>query len=246
MSVSAVPFSSPPSTAASQAVVPSQWPAGFSGEPTMKISEVLAILRPEFPSLSSSRLRYYDSLNVLTPSRGRNGYRVYSVRDVERLRYLLTEQRDNYRPLRVIAEQLTALDKGVATAAAARARVLPKFSHSEVADIAAEVGCDEAFIASLIAAGLLPLHGGYFDQHAVEIAAAAFALAEYGLDPRHLRKVKLAAERNVDIVEQLLAPLRAKKDAVSQGKRESLTSDIGELMIRLHAGIMRSAIRQLK
>lgn len=227
------------------AEVPGGWPAGFSEEPTMKIGEVLAILHVDFPAVSASRLRYYDNFNILVPKRGANGYRAYSAKDVERLRYLLTEQRDRYTPLKVIAEQLAELDAGLAEHEPTRTKVLPRRERQfDVESLAQQVGCDTEFIVALIEAGLLREPHGYFDPWAVEVASAAFALTEFGIDPRHLRTFRLAADRQVDLVDKVVAPLRSRRD--SRGRVEAQALDMSEVCLRLHSALVRSSIADLR
>jgi DNA-binding transcriptional MerR regulator len=70
------------------------------------IGEVLAQLQPEFPDISTSKIRFLEAEGLIEPARSRSGYRRFSAADIERLRYILTMQRDSYLPLRVIRERL--------------------------------------------------------------------------------------------------------------------------------------------
>src|SRR5690554_5541588 len=88
------------------------WPQGISRHATMRISDVLAALDAEFPAVSHSKLRFLEEQGLVTPVRTPAGYRQYSPADVERLRYVLRQQRDRYLPLKVIGAQLAALDEG--------------------------------------------------------------------------------------------------------------------------------------
>ena len=72
----------------------------------MSIGEVLAQLRVEFPDTTISKLRFLEAEGLVEPQRTPAGYRKYSWDDVARLRFVLTAQRDQYLPLRVIREQL--------------------------------------------------------------------------------------------------------------------------------------------
>ena len=77
---------------------------------SLNIGEVLARLRPEFPDISPSKIRFLEAEGLIEPARSRSGYRQFALADVERLQYILTTQRDEYLPLRVIKERLDALD----------------------------------------------------------------------------------------------------------------------------------------
>src|SRR5215472_6815378 len=76
------------------------------------ISEVLAQLRPDFPDISVSKIRFLETEGLLTPARSPSGYRRFCVADVDRLRYILAAQRDHYLPLRVIRDRLALLAGG--------------------------------------------------------------------------------------------------------------------------------------
>src|ERR1700757_2986016 len=80
------------------------------------IGEVLAQLQPEFPDISTSKIRFLEAEGLIEPARSRSGYRRFSASDIERLRYILTMQRDSYLPLRVIRERLA--DEGEGSGAA--------------------------------------------------------------------------------------------------------------------------------
>jgi DNA-binding transcriptional MerR regulator len=81
---------------------------------TRSIGQVLALLKGDFPDISISKIRFLESEGLIAPQRAPSGYRRYSVPDVDRLRYVLTMQRDHYLPLRVIREHLERMDRGEA------------------------------------------------------------------------------------------------------------------------------------
>ena len=70
------------------------------------IGEVVQRLRPEFPSLSVSKIRYLERRRLINLSRTRGGYRLFSNQDVELLRYILTLQDKEYLPLKVIKKRI--------------------------------------------------------------------------------------------------------------------------------------------
>ncbi|WP_425302832.1 MerR family transcriptional regulator, partial [Nocardia wallacei] len=94
-----------------------QWTRGG-----MSIGSVLDLLRPDFPDITISKIRFLESEGLVSPERTPSGYRRFSVADVERLRFVLTAQRDQYLPLKVIKEQLEAIDSGAATLGVREAR----------------------------------------------------------------------------------------------------------------------------
>ncbi|TDB88414.1 MerR family transcriptional regulator, partial [Actinomadura sp. KC216] len=78
----------------------------------MTIGDVLGLLRPEFPDITISKIRFLESEGLVEPERSPSGYRKFADADVERLRFVLTAQRDHYLPLRVIRQHLQARDRG--------------------------------------------------------------------------------------------------------------------------------------
>ena len=79
----------------------------------MSIGEVLAELRPEFPDVTISKIRFLEDQGLVEPERTASGYRKFDHPDLERLRYVLSVQRDHYLPLRVIRDHLAAMDRGL-------------------------------------------------------------------------------------------------------------------------------------
>ncbi len=94
-----------------------QWARGG-----MSIGSVLDLLRPDFPDITISKIRFLEAEGLIRPERTPSGYRRFSVADCERLRFVLTAQRDQYLPLKVIKEQLEAIDSGAATLGVREAR----------------------------------------------------------------------------------------------------------------------------
>ncbi|GMA31250.1 transcriptional regulator FtsR [Litorihabitans aurantiacus] len=181
------------------------WPRGASRKATMNIGAVLAVLKREFPAVSHSKIRFLEEQGLVTPQRTPAGYRVFSEADVERLRFALAAQRDSFLPLRVIRERLAALDAGLGDdvplpaqpAAAGGGRMLP----DELATLA---GASPEQVAELDRAGLISTDaGGRYPASSLTVVQLASELAVHGLDTRHLRLMRSAADRQVDVVAQL-------------------------------------------
>src|SRR5687767_6408805 len=152
----------------------------------MSIGEVLAHLRTEFPDTTISKLRFLEAEGLVEPQRTASGYRKYSWADVARLRFVLTAQRDQYLPLRVIRDQLAA-SEGVPALSEVRAAE-PVEARVSREDLLARTGLTERALQALEQHGLVtPRRGGGYDADALDVALAAAQLAEYGLEPRHLR-----------------------------------------------------------
>lgn len=237
-------------TARPHAVEP--WPQGVSREPRMRISDVLAELAGDFPTLTSSKLRFLEEQGLVEPRRTAGRYRLYSAADVERVRYVLRQQRDRYLPLRVIAEQLGALDRGEETepllprlAAAEGRRTGPHpVGRHTVASLADASGADEGLVVALVEAGVLESDAsGHLDLWAIDVVRAAAALAEHGVEPRHLRGFRAAADRQVSVVEQIVAPLRGHRGGT--GQAENLAAELGELCATFHTALLRGGVARL-
>jgi DNA-binding transcriptional MerR regulator len=235
-----------------------------AGRARISIGEVLDQLRPDFPGLNISKIRYLESEGLVEPERTASGYRKFSAQDVERLRYVLTAQREHYLPLKVIREHLDAMDRGLeppalpATGPQVPRVVLSgdgmpspeafaaggaelRVSKRELIEAA---GIDEALLDQLVAFGMVRMRAGskHYDGDALVIAKAAGELAAYGLEPRHLRAFKTAADREVGLVEQAVAPLRGQRDPGSQARSEEAVRELAALSVKLHAALVKAAL----
>lgn len=224
---------------------------------TMTIGSVLRALANEFPDISVSKLRFLETEGLVTPGRTDSGYRVYSADDLERLRYVLRAQRDRFWPLKVIKESLDALDRGLRAPAAQDQRPAPPAVAEDHdlppveelttgrplrltrAEIAASAGCAVAAVETLDSFGLIHADaGGHYDETALAVAKAAGELAAYGLEPRHLRTFKNAADREIGLVEQALGPSPG-----DDGEHVSREAHLLRACIALHTALVRSGLR---
>lgn len=232
----------------------------------MSIGEVLAGLRSDFPDVTISKIRFLESEGLVEPERTASGYRKFSRDDVARLRYVLAAQRDNYLPLRVIKGHLEAIDRGLEPPATAgggpqvpRALVdaegLPgpdsfgrdstelRLSRDELVDAA---GVDAGQLDLLEQYGLLaPRPGGFYDGDALVIAKTVAEMSRFGLEPRHLRAFRAAADREVGLVEQVVAPLVRQRNPEARGRAEETARELGALSVKLHAMLVKSGLRPL-
>ncbi|OQQ28103.1 MerR family transcriptional regulator [Prescottella equi] len=229
----------------------------------MSIGTVLDRLRPDFPDVTISKIRFLEAEGLISPERTPSGYRRFSIADCERLRYVLTAQRDQYLPLKVIKEQLEAIDKGAATvgavdSAARRPRPLAvapgevspeEFrSDREVRisrdDLIERSGIDVKFLNELLRSGLVvPGAAGFFDEDAVILARTAKAMSEFGLEVRHLRAFKLAADREAGLVAQIAGPVAKGRDAGARDRAEEMVRELAALSLTLHTCLVKAAVR---
>ena len=171
------------------------------------IGEVVADLSGEFPELRESKVRFLESRGLITPTRTASGYRRYDDECVDRIRTILRLQRDNFWPLRVIADHLAATDASLPDPPQRVLRPLRKGSRITAATVAARSGVTPEVVAELVTYGLLTSDAdGRFDDGAVEICEAVGALGAFGIQPRHLRSSRVAADREVGLARQARTP----------------------------------------
>ncbi len=246
-------------------------PAASAGQSSgaaarMNIGEVLDLLHEDFPSISIPKIRFLEEKGIVTPDRTSSGYRKFSPSDVERLRYALLLQRDHHQPLARIVEILDAIDRGLEPPplvdlnptvpdVALSADGLPspesfrrhddlRLSRRELLKIA-EI--DEALLDQLEQYALVVprLGTGHYDSDALVICTTARELADFGLEPRHLRAFKTAADREVGLVEQVLAPQHRASDPAASARREDTVSQLAALSVRMHATLVKAGLRKL-
>jgi DNA-binding transcriptional MerR regulator len=233
----------------------------------MSIGEVLAAVRREFPDVTISKIRFLESEGLVEPARTPSGYRKFSHHDVERLRYVLAAQRDQYLPLRVIKEHLDAIDRGLDPPAApdTRPRVPEgilagtqaagvrafqgeaseiRLSRSELIQAA---GIDDELLEQLEGFGLVGPRAGtaHYDADALVVAKTVAEMRDYGLEPRHLRAFRTGAEREAGLVEQVVSPLLRQRDAEANARAEEVAREMGALSVQLHTALVRSALRSI-
>jgi DNA-binding transcriptional MerR regulator len=202
------------------------------------IGEVLAQLQPEFPDISTSKIRFLEAEGLIEPARSRSGYRRFSAADIERLRHILTMQRDSYLPLRVIRERLSDGAEGTDGQPPA-GRSPADMTRRQLLD-AAEIS--EAELTELEDYGLIRRVGRQYGADALAVARALAALRQYGVQARHLRPVKAAADRAANLVEQVIAPQLRQRGPGARDAAARTAWQIADLTLRLHATLVESAL----
>ncbi|MFI5757612.1 MerR family transcriptional regulator [Streptomyces sp. NPDC051569] len=226
-----------------------------AGDPLVSIGAVLARLRDEFPEVTISKIRFLEAEGLVEPRRTPSGYRKFSPEDVERLAQVLRIQRDHYLPLKVIREHLDALGRGerVPLPSAQRERLEGAWEAGpEEAPTAARIGREELLAAAEVAESRLdewesyglitPMPDGGYDAESVIVAKLVADLGKFGLEPRHLRVMKSAAEREAGLVEQVVAPLRRHRNPQTRAHAEATAKELAGLSVRLHAALLRTAL----
>jgi DNA-binding transcriptional MerR regulator len=212
----------------------------------MSIGEVLGHLRADFPDATISKLRFLEAEGLVEPRRTAAGYRKYTWDDVARLRYVLTAQRDHYLPLRVIREHLAACDADGGPGLVAVGSATPADPPERVGrdELVRRTGIAEPTLAELERHGLIRARpGGWYDADAVAIAEVAVELARFGLEPRHLRAYRAAADREVGLYAQLVTPLARQPDPAARARAAETVSELVTLSQRLHGALIRAGLR---
>ncbi len=249
----------------------------------MSIGAVLDLLRPDFPDVTISKIRFLESEGLVTPQRSPSGYRRFTAYDSARLRFILTAQRDQYLPLKVIKAQLDSqpdgglpgrdslypvprlvgvdeprrpaadaagapivspgVSPGTAVAGGTGSPVAVRLSRE---DLRERSGVGEELLTALRKAGVITTGpGGFFDEHSVVIAQCAAALAEYGVEPRHLRAFRSAADRQSDLIAQIAGPVGKAGTTGARDRADDLAREVAALAISLHTSLIKSAVRNV-
>ena len=210
------------------------------------IGEVLAQLRAEFPDVSVSKIRFLETEGLIQPARSPSGYRKFGPADVERLRYILTAQRDRYLPLRVIKDQLDADGQDDGTG---RVRPHPALTDRPAGpapltrrDLLEATGLDEARLAELEDFGLVRRSGRHYGQDALAATRAIVALDRYGVQARHLRVLRASAERETALIEQVVAPILRQRSPGARDRAGQTAREIAAVTLQLHAALMQAAL----
>jgi DNA-binding transcriptional MerR regulator len=289
------------------------------------ISDVLAQLRSDFPDISVSKIRFLETEGLIAPVRSPAGYRRFCNQDVDRLRFILAAQRDQYLPLRVIRERLDRIDQqagrlgreaasephgragqGGPTGQAGPARhggasgragdAEPRSAQPAARrhgadsygtdislgadtwagdgwngrpqagqpgpagredgpgadgpdlltrrELVAAAGLTEALLTELETFGLLRKVGRHYGRDALDVARAAVALTSFGVEARHLRAVRAAAERETTMIESLVAPILRQRGSGARELAGRTARDCAVLVLRLHGALVDGALAE--
>jgi len=203
----------------------------------------VAALQEEFPDLTVSKVRYLEDQGLVSPGRTTRGSRRYDEADLARLRRILRLQRDEYLPLHVIRDVLDRGDpSGEAPGVSAR-DLRPRAARPmTVPELSERSGLDRQTIADLERYGLIRAR----DTDALAVCAIVAELGRFGIEPRHLRPFRVAADREIGLVEQALAPHgpggSSRQAARSRSHQREVTGQLLALCIELHVTLVRSGL----
>ena len=220
---------------------------------TLSIGDVAEALQKEFPSVTVSKLRFLEAEGLIHPPRTSSGYREFRRIDIERVRYILRQQRDHFLPLKVIKTKLNAWERGEEPTVSPPAGPPPEtyFATTGVrldADgLARSAGVPTSVISALIDHGVLAdrsTGATAYNDDDVAVVRAAHRLMVHGLEPRHLRSIRLAANREVDLFRQLAGPLLRHASPASRQQAAEVLADVAQAAREMQEAMVRADLRE--
>ena len=229
----------------------------------LSIGEVLSKLKTEFSDITISKIRFLESEGLIEPQRTPSGYRKFTSNDLERLRFVLLAQRDQYLPLKVIKDNLDAMDRGLVPAKTVGAVATPRLvsqdgvlsadqfaSNNDLrltrAELISASNLSDDQLTEIESYGLISMRGRYYDSDALAVAKAVAEISAFGIGARHLRAFKTAADREIGLVEQVTTPLLRQKGAEAIARAEEVERELASLSIRLHTALVRAGLHRAK
>ncbi|HEY3921828.1 MAG TPA: MerR family transcriptional regulator [Gaiellaceae bacterium] len=214
----------------------------------LRIGEVVRRLSDEFPDISISKIRFLEDEGLLTPQRTRGGYRLFTEDDLERLTTILRLQRDEFLPLRVIKDELSA--PGVVERKRRRpAGVTERVQEIDLDELCRRAGIRADFAKDLESFGLLSPYGSgnekRYPESDADVAAVCSQLTHYGVDARHLRTFRTATDREAALLEQLVAPALRSRSAERRNAGLQDLQALAELAQELTALLLWREVRDV-
>lgn len=219
---------------------------------SLSIGEVLVELKPEFPDVTISKIRFLESEGLINPERTKSGYRKFHQSDVERLRMILKLQRDEFLPLKVIKERMEMPSGTVAvrqTSADADDEVAMPTTDVQMSanELASATGVDADMITELESFGLLTprsVNGSsFYDADDLAIVGVVKEFLRYGLEPRHLTMYRHFAQREASLFQAIVLPvLRQRNPEARRTAADSLT-ELSRISRRLKQALLRANLR---
>jgi len=222
----------------------------------LSIGEVIDLLHEEFPDITISKLRFLESQGLIRPTRTSAGYRQFRAPDVERVRYILRQQRDHFLPLKVIKAKLAAWERGEEPTVSPAAGPLPEAyfaggkANMSADELARAAGVPLELVHRLVEHGVLDRRRGAnaepaFGEDDAAVARAAQRLVSRGLEPRHVKSLCLASHREVDLLSQLTGPLLRHRTPAGRRQAAEVLADCAQAARDLQDAVVRSRLREL-
>jgi DNA-binding transcriptional MerR regulator len=223
-----------------------------AGPVLLSIGQVLAKLTPEHPELTPSKLRFLEEQGLVSPARTPSGYRKFSPDDLERLKLVLSMQRDHYLPLKVIRDYLADIDAGLSpllpgggpASGPGRPNMLSTGRRFTREELLRESGASASLLTDAVSAGLIPA-AELFGDDALQVLSALVELAKRGIEPRHVRTVRAGVERELGLIESAVAPLAHRRDASGRAKTADSAQEIARQLDRVRRTLLQSGLDRL-
>jgi DNA-binding transcriptional MerR regulator len=220
-------------------------PAPVTG--AISIGQVLSHLETDFPELSPSKLRFLEDRGLIHPARTASGYRNFSESDIARIKLVLLMQRDHYLPLKVIRKYLADLDAGrnpewpgTATGAISILGTERRWARDE---LLAEAGASADLLGDAVATGLMRPTDVY-DEDDVSTLKALADLRSAGIEPRHLRAMRVAVERELELVANALLPLRRRADPAARQHADDRANELASDIETVRAALVKRTLEK--
>ena len=215
----------------------------------LSIGEVINLLRDDFPDVSVSKIRFLESQGLIDPTRSSSGYRQFDPDDLSRLRFILQQQRDHFLPLKVIKSKLTLWERGEETGPGAETRRMSLDETGEPIDrsgVLKRSGLTESELDELMDIGLVRTipDSPVFSPEAAVVASEAKRLMEHGLEARHLRALRLAVDRESDLLSQLVMPLVKASNPESKARAKDILESCSDSVRAVHRALLTAELRQ--
>lgn len=226
----------------------------------MSIGQVLEYVNAEFPEVRASKVRFLEERGLLTPARTAAGYRKYTQADVDRLRFILALQRDQFLPLKVIKDYLDAIDAGKRPESLPGGlRLEPRSVSQQLAqelnghlrpmsraELQGMSGASDELMETLEAYRLIwPDETQRYNDYSLKIARAAVTLTQFGFEPRHLRPFRIAVDRELGMVEQATSGITGNNEGLSREGALEAAREITQACLSLHAGVVSAEIADM-
>ncbi len=207
------------------------------------IGRVIELLSVDFPDITPSKIRFLEEQGLVTPHRTESGYRKFSDTDIERVKLVLELQRDKFLPLRVIKSYLDDLDAGKQPTLPTETRrpsVNRKFSKLE---LVAESGINETLLAEAQSISLIG--DAPFEYSDIEIARSLMQLSRYGISARHIRGIKTAADRDLGLIQGVVASVKKQRDPSAKSRAAAYANEIESHFAKIRSELIRAVIDKI-
>ncbi len=217
--------------------------------PLLSIGQVLARLTPEFPELSNSKLRFLEEQGLVSPARTKSGYRKFSGDDLDRLRLILSMQRDHYFPLKVIRTYLVEVDAGRSPMfpgsgqSAGAPSIHPSARRFSRNELIREAGATPMLFNDAVSASLI-LPAESYGEDVASLLRILVELQRSGIEPRHLRGFRASVEREVGLIESALSAVSKRNDAAGRARTADRAVEIAAQLEGVRSNLVRTALER--